>query len=1275
LSVRSFLSSGIARTTLVWTGRILLIIYFIAGALFLAGRHLLVPEVAAQRTAVEQRLAEAIGLPVKIAALSADWPGLHPHLTIEGLEIHDREGRPALAFDRVEAEIGWSSLLHFELRLHRLEIASPALDIRRDLHGVIHVAGLAVRGEGDSGFADWLLEQSRIIVREARVTWHDDLRGATPLELQHVNFDLRNFARFHSFGLTASPSGGTAQRVDLRGNLVGKSLSDLPGWRGEFYVDLVQADLSAWQPWLDLPLEWSRGLGSVRLWLGFAGLRAERLTADLRLDDVALRLRPDLPVLTLAHLEGRLSGQRAGSAYAGNLRRLSLETDDGRILPPTDARFRLDLAGPRAGGEFSVDQLDIDVLSSLASHLPLPAQAHERLRTFAPQGRLGELDLAWEGPAEAPTAWRAKSGFSRLALKAHKELPGFAGISGTLDGDQRAGKVRIDSRDVRIMLPAVFPEPELALARLEAEVGWRKREGEIEFQLARAEFHNADARGDAVGSYRHTGRGPGEIDLTARLTQAAGNAVWRYMPLVVNKDTRDWLRAGIVGGRSENATLRLKGPLDKFPFRDGKGGIFQVKGRILGATLDFATGWPRMTGIDGELLFEGVRMAIRGQRAEMMGVALSNVLAEIPDLEAPEELLIVTGKARGETQRFLDFIEASPVGERIDHFTQPMAAAGRGELDLRLDMPLRRIDTTRVRGSYKFADNELKVLPELPPFSGLQGEFGFTESRLQAKNLRARLLGMPVAADVGSAAGGVVRVEGRGTLQAQSLRRELGPEYQPLLGHLSGESAWRANVTIRKPVAEVSIESALDGVSSSLPEPFNKSARTPLPFKVIGRIETQRDEWNASLGNVATLRLLRDGTDWRGRVALGAAARGPLAALPERGIALAIDQPALDADAWRALLPAAGSGIAQAGPALSVVEVRSDMLHLVHRNFHEVRFKAATEASRWRLGIESREARGQLTWDGAGAGKLAGRMALLAWPGAQEAPAAGEAESDATRELPAVDLVIDDMRLRDMALGEVRVNGESRGGAWQAKVEAKNEAAQLSGTGRWRPSATAPESALSFRLKVDDAEKLLARLGMTEALRRGSGTLEGDLSWAGAPFSLDLPSLSGNLKADIAKGQFKKLEPGVGRLLGVLSLQSLPRRITLDFRDVFSEGFAFDTIAGTARVERGILRTDDLAIRGPAAKVQLSGRANLVTETQDLKVRVQPAVGESVAVGAMIVNPVAGAVAWAAQKLLDDPLDQAFAYEYAVTGGWTDPKVEKLARKPPEKQDTKGPPQ
>ena len=152
----------------------------------------------------------------------------------------------------------------------------------------------------------------------------------------------------------------------------------------------------------------------------------------------------------------------------------------------------------------------------------------------------------------------------------------------------------------------------------------------------------------------------------------------------------------------------------------------------------------------------------------------------------------------------------------------------------------------------------------------------------------------------------------------------------------------------------------------------------------------------------------------------------------------------------------------------------------------------------------------------------------------------------------------------------------------------------------------------------------------------------------------------------VGPGRFTKLEPGPGKLLGVLSLQALPRRVTLDYSDVFSEGFAFDEITGNVRIAGGVMTTSDLKLVGPAAKVDISGEADLAKETQRLTVRVQPALSSSVSAGAALLflaNPLVGAAVGAgslfAQALLQDPVEKMFRYEYTVTGGWSDPVVTK----------------
>lgn len=152
------------------------------------------------------------------------------------------------------------------------------------------------------------------------------------------------------------------------------------------------------------------------------------------------------------------------------------------------------------------------------------------------------------------------------------------------------------------------------------------------------------------------------------------------------------------------------------------------------------------------------------------------------------------------------------------------------------------------------------------------------------------------------------------------------------------------------------------------------------------------------------------------------------------------------------------------------------------------------------------------------------------------------------------------------------------------------------------------------------------------------------------------------MELDFKNGRFAKVDPGAARLLGALSLQSLPRRIRLDFTDVFSDGFAFDTLQGKASVHDGVFRSDRVEMKSPSAEVNIAGSVDLASETQALKVKVVPHVAESVALaaGAALLNPVVGIATLAAQKVLQDPVGKILSLEYEVSGSLKDPQVKRV---------------
>ncbi|WP_018988818.1 YhdP family protein [Aromatoleum toluclasticum] len=1265
---------------------VLLVVWFVAGAGFLVVREVLVPRVGEFREDVAGAIASAVGLPVSIEGLSADLSGVRPRLHLTGFELKDSAGRPALRLESIEATLSWSSLLRAEPHFHRIELKSPVLAMRREVDGAIYIAGVRVDPEETSGgsLADWLFAQREIVVRDASLGWTDALRGAPELNLAGVQFRLLRSGPRYQFALQAQAPAELAPMVVVRGELESRTPADPSSWMGQLYLAADEASLGGWRTWIDYPVALA-GEGGVRAWVGVGGGGINSLAVDLALDEVSTRLGDELPVLELAGVRGRLSGRRTADGMEFSARGLQLATDDGLTVAPTDLDLVLHGTGDGApdGGKFTSGRLDFRVLSNLAAHLPFDPAVRERLGAFAPQGTLDDLRLEWRGAPDRLESWKVRARFDGIGLNPQGVLPGLAGMSGEIEGDERGGRFRIAGQNAALELPAVFPESRIGFSTLRADGRWTQSAGRLEIALDSASFENPDATGTASGRYWPAAEGAGEIDLTARLTRAESGAVWRYLPHVVNDETRTWLRHGIVGGRVPDARLRLKGNLDDFPFRDRKSGEFLVTTRVFGARLDYAEGWPSITNIDGEVRFDGPGMRITADRARIFGVALANVVADVPDLDAPGgEIMSIHGRAAGATADFLRFVSESPVSRRIDGFTDAMRAEGTGALDLRLVLPLRHIDTSTVKGEYHFAANRLTVVDGLPPLTEAAGVVRFTESDLAIPEARARLYGEPMQLAAHTAKDGGVVFDARGALKVQAVREA---HDWPGLDHLSGGAEWRANIDVRSQGTHVVVDSTLAGVASSLPEPLNKSASAAWPLHVMldfpanGKSESLR----VALEGRGELQLerRREGDTW-------GAARGGVgvhAGIPasEPGFAVAAKLDEFDIDAWRKVLDAAGAGEQKDTPArppiaVAGLDLRAKRLTGFGHELGDAHLSVRADDGGWKGRIESREAEGEFDWREGGDGTLRARLKRLVLGGnhdAADAPAAAESAADdeePPRRLPALDVVVDRFSLRGIEFGRLELQARNRGGMWHLdSVSLANPDGKLGGSGLWRPGVR-PQTDLDFRLEARDAGQLASRLGYGEVLRGGKAVLAGKVAWRGAPTRIHYPSLTGTMTIEAEDGQFRKLNPGMGRLLGVLSLQSLPRRLTLDFRDVFSEGFAFDSISGSIKAASGQLRTEDLQIRGPSARVRMSGSVDLEDETQDLRVRVQPTLAESVALGAAagLINPVAGVVAYVAQKALSDPIEKMFAFSYSITGNWADPKVEKISVTPPGAADS-----
>ncbi|MBL8483766.1 MAG: TIGR02099 family protein [Rhodocyclaceae bacterium] len=1257
------------RGILYWVSCVALIVLSLAA---LTLRHVVLPRVDAYRAEIAQALGNSLGLRVEIENIHARWDGLHPELALHGLKVFDKADRLALQLDAVRTQIAWSSFALADVRLYGLELSGIKLDLRRDSAGHIFVAGLEIGAPDTSGgVGDWILAQRGFVVRDAALTWSDEMRGGPPLELTDVHLRLENRSGRHRFGLRASAASAFAQHIDVRGDLRGSGFAQLPEWKGNVYAAISGGNFDALRQWVDLPYDLVPGRGDLRFWVAVDAREVKSLTADVDLRNLALTTAADLPTLKFSALAGRVAFKRSAAGMEIDARHALAQGSWGSI-GPTDVK--VDLADMQDGvpGRAAVAAGRVDLASAGALALALAPEPELRasIARLQARGLLDGLRLSWTRRDGKLAEYSIKTGFQGLGMEADGRVPGFARLAGKIDADQKGGTLQLDTRKATLDFPRVFAQSTVALDRLLLRLNWDAKDGALQFNLTQAEFANHDAAGSASGRYRWTGTGKGDIDLQARLQRADGASVWRYMPLVVSADVRDWLQAAIPEGRASDAVLHLKGDLDKFPFRGSRDGVFRVTAKVDDARLIYAAGWPEIRSIKGGLLFEGERMLIHAQSAKLFGAALSEVSAEIKDLEAASSVLLVKGRAAGPTAEFFRFIALSPVSERIDRFTEDMQASGNGALNLALTLPLDKIDKSGVKGNFQFAGNRITVDTALPVLTDAAGMVEFTEASLSIRGAHAKLLGMPISLAAATRGDGTVAVNVQGTADIAILRRQL-PEAN-LLEHLAGSTAWRAQFGVRGKNAEIVIDSNLVGISSRLPEPFAKAAADSLALRVersevldAGRRDSRlmplpRESWKLSLGRIASAHMLRrhekDAYVFeRAGVGIGAAAE-----LPDKGLAVSVAAPRIDVDTWRALQAKAQGTGAASGITVDSLSLKAAVVTGFGNTLNDVVLKLSKREGAWSGDVASKEASGRFVWHEQGKGRFEARFKQLVLSPAdqgKEKPA-----PDTVRELPGIDLEVDDLRLRGRALGSLQLLADNRGGEWLVeKIVLQQPDANFTGSGKWTPQGA---TQVRFRLESSDVGKMLERIGYANVVARGTATLDGRLGWQGSPLAIDYPSMQGALRLDAAKGQFAKINPGAGRLLGILSLQSLPRRITLDFRDIFSEGLAFDTIGGDLDVARGVITTKNLAINAPAAKISITGQADLAQETQNLLVRVQPALSGSVAMGALLANPAVGVAAYLAQKVLSDPLDQIFAYKYSVTGAWADPKVERFASQP-----------
>jgi len=976
---------------------------------------------------------------------------------------------------------------------------------------------------------------------------------------------------------------------------------------------------------------------------------------------------------------------------------------------------------PVTGGEVNAQRLNLDTLARIGERAPLGEPLRALLAGLAPRGTLDNLKARWAGPLDQPASYQVDAQLSDLALQAAevaaRSSPGRPGLRQgklQLSANERGGEANLAIEDGALVFPGLWEQPEVPVDELQAALTWRilatpGQPSAFELNLSATRVANVDLQGEVEASWRSGagdghGRGarfPGTLDLNAKLQRARAESVARYLPLGIAAAARHHVRDAVQGGSITSAAFKVKGDLADFPFHSVREGelriTLQVRDLVYaflpsrageGGQPAFVSPWPAVQQASGEIEFDRLAMKLRRLQGRLWGYELRDVQGGIADLAAPQQLLTLRGQGSGPAADLLRFVRLAPLGQHVGEALETLSLTGPSELKLDASIPLAGSLATTLRGSLQLAGNDLRLHPDMPPLLGARGTVDFSPQGLVLRALNARLLGGDTTLDGNIGVDGTLRLSAQGTATAEALRGTAQPAALARLGSLlRGQAAWRGTLAVAEGRSDISLQSNLVGMQIDLPAPLGKTtAASTLPLRLqlsplADPTTKARDSLQFELGDLLKAQFQRDLSGPEPRVQRGSiAVLDTLPPLPATGVQAALNLGRVDLDAWQALAErssAPGEPWAD-GYLPQTIQLRADELRSGARFLSHVQATLSSQGPPtepwWKANLKADQLAGDIEYrppsGSALAGRVMARLQRLAVPQSEVSAVEGLL-SQPPASVPALDIVVDEFDLRGRKLGRLQVlavNRQLPGRAgqreWQLdRLDLDVPEAQLRATGRWAAGGSR-RMALDFKLTLADSGAFLERLGAGKALHGGKGGMQGQLSWAGSPLTLDYPSLEGQLRLDVDAGRFLHAEPGSARLLGVLSLQSLPRRLSLDFRDLFEEGFAFDSIEGDVKVARGVAQTSDLRMLGAQATVLMQGSADLLRETQDLRVLIVPnfdATGAALAT--MVINPAIGLGTLFAQWMLREPLIAAGTSELHITGSWAEPQVQRVDRR------------
>ncbi|MGN8257963.1 YhdP family protein [Pseudomonas sp. SMSB3] len=1235
-------------------------------ALYVSLGRALIPLVGEYRAEVEDKVEQALGLPVLLGALDGRWSGLAPVLRVRDLQIG--EGASALRLDEVKVVPDlWASLTSREVRLAHVELAGVQLILREDEQGAWAVEGLPRQDDtplDPAQLLQRLRQLGRIDVFDSQLTLHPWQRD--PLTLTYASVGLKAGPTRQALDLRATLPDGQPLALNLR------SQATAEAWREgavKAYLSLPQGD---WAKWLPPRLLGQWHAETLRaggeFWIDWRQRQLQR--AVVRLNAPQLRgAHGERKAVTLDNLAVSAWLQRREQGIGVVVD--SLAADIGKQRWETHLQAEQQLGSDPASETWLIqaDRLDLAPLTPLIDALaPIPDTLRAVVDGLKVTGALRNVRLEARPHAEGNQRLQFAANLERVGFDAYHGAPAADNVSGSISGDLGHGELRLDTDAFMLHLYPIFAKP-WHYQKANARLTWAL--DEHGFTLVAPYLKVLGEEGKIAGDFLirllfDEGR-ESYMDLRVGLTEGDGRYTAKYLPEVLSPALDEWLRSAIVKGNVDEGYFQYQGSLNHGASPQARS--ISLFFKVNDAALDFQPGWPQVQHVDGDVLIEDSGVRIKARKGLLLDTQVSDVAVNIPHVEDGEHSrLFLDGDFDGRLGDGLKILQQAPIG------TGEIFAGWEGEGPLKgkvkLEIPLAHGEQPKVRVDFATADARLKITPPTLELSRLKGDFSFDlDKGLSGKDISLQAFGKPVTAQIsaeGQPGAMQTRIDASGTVALKALTDWL--QFKQNLP-ASGELPYQLQVNLGSRDNSLSVDSSLKGLAIDLPAPFGKSATQTRASRFGMNLQGAERRFDAAYADLARFAYAAPAEkldQGRGELLLGSGQ----ALLPVgQGLRVTGRLESLDLAPWQeqAARFAGDDPGGNARQLLQSVDLSIGQLHALGTTLNQAVVRLARGGPAWDLRVDSKEVIGNARLPDAKAAPMTVRLQTLRLPAAD--PAQGQAEqgpdplaSFDPHDVPALDLSIDKLYRGDDLYGSAALKlRPTAGGVSAQDIALDFKGLKIDGNGAWEGTTGATSSWYKGRLAGGNLAEVLKAWGFAPTVTSREFRLDVDGRWPGSPAWVDLKRFSGSMDAALRSGQFVEVEGGAQalRVFGLLNFNSIGRRLRLDFSDLFEKGLAYDRVKGLLVASDGVYVTrEPIAVTGPSSNFELDGTLDLVRDRVAANLQVTLPVTNNLPLAALIVGaPAVGGALFLVDQLIGDRVSRFASVHYRVEGPVKEPKI------------------